>query len=189
MRSLAIDNRLQRYCAWEGIANNSPSILQIGGAVVLRNRSINPKPNRISYYSGINGATISYDNFSILTTCTPGVKDSGCFLGSGNNVIPGVRETISVEVEAITSCRLRLSIQGIGVLQKSETQPMTLASGDIYRLSVTYTPKESGGTLSEYVLRNDPNGSEIFKVRKVCYGSAKYFDGDTAGRELIDIWP
>lgn len=188
MRAGACDDRLRRYCSWEGAVNDSPSVLRVGGMVVRRNRAANPKPVSAVRYGKANNAVVTFDG-SLLVTCSPGVRDSGVSLNAGILALPGTYEIISVEVEAVTDCQLRLNIQGSGAVQATTADSPPLAAGAVHRLVGAYTGTAAGGPIYPYVLRWNAAGSEVFKVRKLCIGAPIYFDGDTTGRALLGIWP
>ena len=215
MRALANDQRInaQRY-AWVGARNGSPSVQQVNGAVVREQLANNPRftstsgtvevrrnlfnnPDAVSlaYFGTANGATptLTGDGSGILITCFPnGIADSGARFTGLPTVVGSTAYTLSVEVEAVTDCTLKASIQGTGFPSPS-IEWIAFSAGEVKRMNRTVTSLAAGGSASPYILRQNASGSEKFKVRKVMWEAAPtampFFSGSySPDPDLSPVW-
>lgn len=164
----------------------NPSFEATAPAVEVRRNYIrNPLPVSGAYYAAANAATVSYVGDYLLVTCAPGVTDSGINLSSNVTVNAGEKWTISIEVEGVVTGSWRFSVQDSGFNDATDasSSDISIAAGEIKRISHTATATATGGSVF-YLLRRTSSGTETVKVRRVMLEKSPvagdYFDRTTS---------
>lgn len=150
---------------------------------LFRNLCTNPLPASGTGYATVNGSTVAYDapTSSVrVTVAAGGTNDQGVAVGSIMGAVTAAAYTYSVEVEAISACTLRMSVQG--AFGTGDTASVVFAAGEIKRMNITVT-HTGAGTPSVYVLRGTGTSALAmdYRVRKVMKTltteAIDYFDG------------
>jgi len=163
----------------------------VGGVAAITNLHVNPSFEvNMTGPSGVNGAVVTraagsaIDGLSGLRVSTPasGPVDAGINLAMPSTMTAGQVRTYSVKVRAVTAGTYRISVQGsAGSATGTPVAPITLAAGQVGRVSYTHTAASTGGVVV-YLLRSSVAAYE-FDVDSVMVTDGPtlyaYADGDS----------
>jgi hypothetical protein len=157
----------------------------------FRNEALDPRITTLTGAANTNGGVVTYDAANQgLKVVIPsgGITDAGASIGSKFAVISTLGTyNYSVEIQAITACTPRISVQGATLSTPATSTAISMAAGEIRRINVTAQSTTTAGFPNVFILRSDTLAQEFF-IRRIQRTRTNYpvpyFDGSTNGLGL-----